>query len=56
MQKLAAGDVVLFTGQSAVRAVGEIGVLFQNPGFADLLWSPDEQNGSYLNVYSLRSF
>lgn len=30
MQRLSPGDVVLFTWSKAVRAVGEIGVLFQN--------------------------
>jgi hypothetical protein len=56
MQRLATGDVVFFTGGNIVRAVGEIGVRFRNEEFANLLWSPHEDRGSYLNVYSLRSF
>lgn len=56
MSKLAAGDVVLFTGQKHVRAVGEVGSSFRQPAFADLLWPPDAESGSWSNVYSLLSF
>jgi hypothetical protein len=55
MQRLSTGDVTLFTGMNAVRAIGEIGVTLQNADFADLLWDPDPGNGSWHNVYSLRS-
>ncbi|MCO6008271.1 hypothetical protein NE236_25160 [Actinoallomurus purpureus] len=56
MGKLQTGDVVLFTGKKLVRAVGEVGYSFRNPAFADTLWAPHPERGSYRNVYSLLSF
>ncbi len=56
MSRLRQGDVVLFTGQKVVRAVGEVGHSFRNPDFADTLWNPDRDKGSYRNVYSLLRF
>jgi hypothetical protein len=56
LERMSGGDVVLFMGDNAVRAVGEIGVPFRNPRFADALWAPDPRNGSWQNVYSLRTF
>jgi hypothetical protein len=56
MAKLATGDVILFTGKKLVRAVGEVGHSFRNALFADTLWNPHEDRGSYRNVYSLLSF
>ncbi|MGK4579347.1 hypothetical protein [Kitasatospora sp. HPMI-4] len=56
MQRLRTGDVVLFTGRNQVRGVGEVGVTFRNPAFADTMWSHDPKNGSWHNVYSLTSF
>ena len=56
MSKLRTGDVVLFTGQLYVRAVGEVGITFRNADFADLLWTPDEPGRSWRNVYSLIGF
>lgn len=56
MSTLTTGDVVLFTGQKHVRAVGELGSSFRQPAFADLLWPPDPESGSWSNVYSLLSF
>jgi hypothetical protein len=56
MATLQTGDVVLFTGLNHVRAVGEIGASFQNTDFADRLWTPDPDKGSWCNVYSLLSF
>jgi hypothetical protein len=56
MSNLTTGDVVLFTGQKHVRAVGEVGISFRNPAFADLLWPPDPESGSWSNVYSLLRF
>jgi hypothetical protein len=47
-------DVVLFTGQYRVLAIGEVGVSFRNTGFADSLWEPNPD--SWWNVYSLVSF
>ncbi len=56
MATLKTGDIVLFTGKKLVRAVGEVGYSFRNAGFADRLWAPHHQRGSYQNVYSLLSF
>lgn len=50
------GDVVLFTGQKLIRAIGEMGAIFRDSAFADDLWTPDPANGSWQNVYSLLTF
>lgn len=55
MNDLQTGDVVLFTGQKHVRAIGEVGVSFRNAAAANSLWAPDPDRGPYHNVYSLRS-
>jgi hypothetical protein len=54
--KIEVGDIVLFTGKKLVRAIGEIGCVLRNTAFADTLWSPSADHGSYRNVYSLLSF
>jgi hypothetical protein len=51
--KMSTGDVVLFTGDNKVRAIGEVGVILRNEAFADRMWNPDPKNGSWLNIYSL---
>jgi hypothetical protein len=56
MDRLATGDVVLFTGLRHIRAVGEVGYSFRNRPFADRLWAPDSDSGSWSNVYSLLTF
>lgn len=56
MDTLAAGDVVLLTGQKHVRAVGEVGCSFRNHEFARRLWTPDPANCLWSNVYSLRVY
>ncbi|MGP4027001.1 hypothetical protein [Actinomadura sp. 3N407] len=56
MSRVHSGDVVLFTGQNAVRGIGEVGYLFDNAAFADTLWKPDSGKDSWNNVYSLLSF
>ncbi|MFL6072258.1 MAG: hypothetical protein ACJ73S_02430 [Mycobacteriales bacterium] len=56
MSVLGTGDVVLFTGQGRVGGVGEVGYLFRNAAFADTLWEPSPEKGSYENVYSLLTF
>ncbi|MFB6643012.1 hypothetical protein ACFCYF_37970 [Streptomyces chartreusis] len=50
---VAAGDVVLFTGQGQVRAIGEVGAIFRNGALADLLWPPRNGGASWHTVYSL---
>ncbi|MDQ0953273.1 hypothetical protein QFZ24_007196 [Streptomyces phaeochromogenes] len=47
------GDVVLFTGQNQVRAIGEVGAIFRNRALADLLWPPQAGGQSWHTVYSL---
>jgi hypothetical protein len=47
------GDVVLFTGQNRVRAIGEVGAVFRNRAFADRLWPPGPDGQSWHTVYSL---
>ncbi|MFJ5258977.1 hypothetical protein ACIQAC_00675 [Streptomyces sp. NPDC088387] len=47
------GDVVLFTGQNQVRAIGEVGAIFRNGAFADRLWPPQPGGPSWHTVYSL---
>ncbi|GCD42467.1 hypothetical protein GKJPGBOP_02131 [Streptomyces paromomycinus] len=47
------GDVVLFTGQNKVRAVGEIGAIFRNAELADLLWPPKQGDPSWHTIYTV---
>ncbi|TDC60915.1 hypothetical protein [Streptomyces hainanensis] len=53
MADVARGDIVFFTGQNRVRAVGEVGVIFRNREFADLMWPPTPDGRSWHIVYSL---
>ncbi|MGW5734148.1 MULTISPECIES: hypothetical protein [Streptomyces] len=53
MQGVDTGDVVLFTGENRVRAVGEVGAVFRNRGLADRLWPPSPGGKSWHTVYSL---
>ncbi|MFF6823414.1 hypothetical protein [Streptomyces longwoodensis] len=50
---VARGDVVLFTGQGQVRAIGEVGAVFRNRALADLLWPPRSGEAGWHTVYSL---
>lgn len=54
--QLATGDVVLFTGQRRVQALGRMGCKFRNQRLADRLWTPDPERGSWTNVYSVLDF
>ncbi|MFI6977756.1 hypothetical protein ACIBSV_04095 [Embleya sp. NPDC050154] len=56
MEHVKTGDVVLFTGEKIVRAIGEIGHIFRNRGFADHLWPPHAEGTSWHTVYSLVGF
>ena len=56
MDTLAAGDVVLLTGQKHVRAVGAVGCIIRNDEFARRLWTPDPARCLWRNVYSLRAY
>jgi len=52
-EDVATGDVVLFTGQGQVRAIGEVGAVFRNRALADALWPPRDDGPSWHTVYSL---
>ncbi|WTW97914.1 hypothetical protein OG216_33285 [Streptomycetaceae bacterium NBC_01309] len=56
MAEVKLGDIVLFTGAGCVRAVGEVGAIFRNSAFADVLWPPSPDGESWHTVYSLRGF
>ncbi|WP_052852322.1 hypothetical protein [Streptomyces avicenniae] len=56
MAGVSTGDVVFFTGKNHLRAIGEIGAIFRNSSFADVLWPPKEGGESWHTVYSLRQF
>lgn len=56
MDTLAAGDVVLLTGQKHVRAVGAVGCRLRNDEFARRLWTPDPVRCLWRNVYSFRAY
>ncbi|MFC7614057.1 hypothetical protein ACFQV2_11380 [Actinokineospora soli] len=53
MSTLSRGDIVLFTGDNKVKAIGEVGYQFQNPAFADELWRYDEKDEDYAFIYSV---
>jgi hypothetical protein len=55
MDSLRTGDVVVFTGGKKVRAAGEIGHLFRNEPFADLMWDQYAEAKSFVNVYTVRN-
>lgn len=50
------GDVVLFTGQGRVWAIGTVGFTFRSEPFAKSLWLEHSEKGSYEHVYSLSRF
>lgn len=54
--QLAPGDVVVMTGQKAVRGIGEIGVLFDAAGFSGALWENQRGGCDFPLGYSLRAF
>ncbi|TKA11952.1 hypothetical protein [Actinacidiphila oryziradicis] len=56
MAEVTTGDVVLFTGKNHVRAIGEVGAIFRNSSFADVMWPPKPGGESWHTVYSLRQF
>ncbi|GAA4797227.1 hypothetical protein [Streptomyces ziwulingensis] len=56
MAVVSTGDVVLFTGRNHVRAIGEVGAIFRNSSFADVMWPPGQGGESWHTVYSLREF
>lgn len=53
MERLRPGDPVLFTGDKKLRAFGELGVLFTNERFADLLWGHHNTGKSFYFVYTV---
>ena len=53
MSALSQGDIVLFTGEKKLKAIGEVGFLFQNATFADALWRHDDKEDGYAFIYSV---
>jgi len=54
---LITGDVILFTGQKRVQAVGRVGCKLRNKSLADALWTPEGSNGRlWCNVYTILDF
>ncbi|MBW6432726.1 hypothetical protein KZ829_03095 [Actinoplanes hulinensis] len=56
IDRLRDGDVVVFTGDNRVQAVGIMGYRFRNPQLADTLWPPKTGDTGWLNVYTLTAF
>jgi hypothetical protein len=56
MERIRQGDVVLFAGQKLVRGIGEVGCKLRNRKLSDLMWTQDDKNGSFVNIYSLLNF
>ncbi|MFI0467719.1 hypothetical protein ACH347_26880 [Saccharopolyspora sp. 5N102] len=53
MRSVRTGDVVLFTRENHVRAIGTVGASFRNPEFGDLLWREPGDDELFPNVFSL---
>lgn len=56
IRQVSEGDYVLFTGQSRVWAIGEMGYRFDNRNFASALWPSQPDKGVYEHVYALSRF
>ncbi|GLY32534.1 hypothetical protein [Kineosporia sp. NBRC 101731] len=53
IDQLSTGDLVLFTGQSRLRAIGTFGFKTRNERLADELWPPAPGEAGWTNVYSV---
>lgn len=53
MSSVQTGDVVLFTWDKHIRAIGTVGTYFRNNEFGDLLWREHRDDEHYPNVFSL---
>ncbi|WP_328534784.1 N-6 DNA methylase [Micromonospora zamorensis] len=56
IDRLRPGDLVVFTGQNRVQAIGTLACKLRNPELADLLWPPDPGAPGWVNVYTVVSF
>jgi hypothetical protein len=56
IDRLRDGDVVIFTGDNRVQAVGIMGYRFRNPMVAAALWPPKPGDEGWVNVYSVTGF
>lgn len=56
IDRLARGDLILFTGLNRVQAIGSVGCKLRNQALADALWRPDPDTGGWSNVYTVTDF
>jgi hypothetical protein len=47
------GDVVLFTGQNEVWAIGVVGYRFENASLAAAMWTNHPDKGTYRHIYAV---
>ncbi len=50
------GDVVLFTGQNEVWAIGVVGYRFENASLAAAMWTTHPDKGTYRHIYAVTQF
>jgi type I restriction-modification system DNA methylase subunit len=56
IDRLQPGDLIVFTGQNRVQAIGTLASKLRNQALADLLWPPDPGSRSWINVYTVVDF
>jgi len=56
IDRLRPGDLIVFTGQNRVQAVGTLACKLRNQALAELLWPPDPGAPGWVNVYSVVGF
>ncbi|WP_036412004.1 N-6 DNA methylase [Micromonospora parva] len=56
IDRLRPGDLIVFTGQNRVQAIGTLACKLRNPALADLLWPPDPGAPGWVNVYTVVNF
>lgn len=56
VDRLRPGDLIVFTGQNRVQAIGTLACKLRNQALADLLWPPDPGAPGWVNVYTVVDF
>ncbi|MEU5554074.1 N-6 DNA methylase [Micromonospora sp. NPDC047793] len=56
IDRLRSGDLIVFTGQNRVQAIGTLACKLRNQALAELLWPPDPGAPGWVNVYSVVEF